>query len=234
MTPPHKLLLAGMTERMEECADALVESLLAEGWDIPGVAGPAEAARITALRLAPALKKSYRLTQNLRLYGLHKAEFPASPESRLRKAEAADREKILAWWYEARLEMMGSADREECRQTADCRLEDGDVYVWDVGEPVSMAVQTRPTRRGISIGMVFTPPAFRRRGYATACVGELSRKLLGEGRAYCALYADLANPASNGIYRKLGYRPIGDFDEYGFHEELEAPPRRPGEAGGKT
>ena len=79
-----------------------------------------------------------------------------------------------------------------------------------------MACKTRPTKRGISVGMVYTPPELRRRGFATACVGELSRLLLREGWAYCTLYADLANPVSNSIYQKIGYRPIGDFEEYGF------------------
>ncbi len=112
--------------------------------------------------------------------------------------------------------MMGSADPEECKKTAAYKLADGDIFIWGAGEPVSMACKTRPTKRGISVGMVYTPPELRRRGFATACVGELSRLLLREGWAYCTLYADLANPVSNGIYQKIGYRPIGDFEEYGF------------------
>jgi predicted GNAT family acetyltransferase len=115
--------------------------------------------------------------------------------------------------------MKGRADPEESRQSAKYRLEDGDVFVWEDGKPVSMACKTRPTKRGISVGMVFTPREHRRRGYATACVGELSRKLLREGREFCALYADLDNPVSNSIYQKIGYRPIGDYQQFEFLEE---------------
>jgi hypothetical protein len=40
--------------------------------------------------------------------------------------------------------------------------------------------------------------------------------MLGEGREFCSLFADLANPESNSIYRRIGYRPVCDFREYSF------------------
>ncbi|MBN2084180.1 MAG: GNAT family N-acetyltransferase [Anaerolineales bacterium] len=216
MTPPHSLLLTGNPGRMEECAAELAAVLIREGWKVPGVFGPVELARTVMEQLAASVKKPFRLHQNLRMYELTRVEFPAPDGGRLRKAEQADLERLTPWWYAARLEMMGRADPEECKKSAAYKLADGDVFIWDTGEPVSMASKTRPTKRGISIGMVYTPPELRRRGFATACVGELSRMLLRDGRAYCTLYADLANPISNSIYRKIGYRPIGDYEEYVF------------------
>ena len=32
----------------------------------------------------------------------------------------------------------------------------------------------------------------------------------------CLLYADLANPTSNGIYRAIGYRPVAELVRYEF------------------
>jgi predicted GNAT family acetyltransferase len=216
MTPPHNLLLTGHPERAKECAEELAASLAREGWKIPGVFGPVELARIVVEQLASVLKQPFHLDQSLRMYDLTRVELSAPEGGRLRKAGPADLERITRWWHAARLEMMGRADPEECKKTAAYKLTDGDVFIWDTGEPVSMACKTRPTKRGISVGMVYTPPELRRRGFATACVSELSRLLLREGRAYCTLYADLANPVSNSIYQKIGYRPIGDFEEYGF------------------
>jgi predicted GNAT family acetyltransferase len=216
MTPPHRLLLTGRTDRAAECVALLANALLGEGWNIPGVFGPAGLAREMAARLAERKQKEYHLDQNLRLYDLTKVRISTPAGGRLLPAGEADYERIAAWWYDARLEMMGKAEREECRQTVKYRMEDGDVFLWDTGEPVSMAAKTRPTKHGISIGMVFTPRELRRRGYATACVAELSRSLLSEGWEYCALYADLANPASNRIYQRIGYRPVCDFEEYEF------------------
>ena len=61
---------------------------------------------------------------------------------------------------------------------------------------------------GIAIGGVYTPPESRGHGYASACVAALSQRQLDAGRAFCALYTDLANPTSNSIYQKIGYRPV--------------------------
>jgi predicted GNAT family acetyltransferase len=90
--------------------------------------------------------------------------------------------------------------------------------LWEDGGLVSMACKNRPTRKGISVGMVYTPPEARRRGHATACVGELSRQLLQTGREFCVLFADILNPTSNSIYQIIGYRSLGNFAEYEFLE----------------
>jgi predicted GNAT family acetyltransferase len=66
----------------------------------------------------------------------------------------------------------------------------------------------------VRVNFVYSPPEFRGRGYATACVTALTRQLLDEGRAFCCLYADRANPTSTGIYERIGYRPIGDASDF--------------------
>jgi len=47
-------------------------------------------------------------------------------------------------------------------------------------------------------------------------VAELSRRLLAGGRTWCLLFADVANPTSTGIYRRLGYEEVCLFREYRF------------------
>jgi predicted GNAT family acetyltransferase len=66
------------------------------------------------------------------------------------------------------------------------------------------------------VGPVYTPPELRGRGYATTLVAELSRWLLGRGNRFCFLYTDLANPTSNAIYARIGYRRVCDALEYRF------------------
>jgi predicted GNAT family acetyltransferase len=80
----------------------------------------------------------------------------------------------------------------------------------DGGMPVSMAKISRELQTVCVVGMVYTPPYFRGRGYATSCVAAVSQ--FGLDRVYkkCVLYTDLANPTSNSIYMKIGYRPICD------------------------
>jgi GNAT superfamily N-acetyltransferase len=90
----------------------------------------------------------------------------------------------------------------------------GQLNFWlDGGGPCAMVASTRETRSACAINTVYTPPQFRRRGYATAAVATLSEMLLEAGRRFCCLYTDLANPTSNSIYAKIGYRPIRDDQE---------------------
>jgi len=44
----------------------------------------------------------------------------------------------------------------------------------------------------------------------------VSSWLLGHGRRRCFLYTDLANPISNAIYRRIGYRQVAEAAEYGY------------------
>jgi predicted GNAT family acetyltransferase len=70
----------------------------------------------------------------------------------------------------------------------------------------------------VRINFVYTPPAHRGRGYASACVAALTRRMLDEGRRYCFLFTDLSNPTSNGIYRAIGYEHQANFKHVRFIE----------------
>ncbi|TFF94236.1 MAG: GNAT family N-acetyltransferase [Promethearchaeota archaeon] len=86
--------------------------------------------------------------------------------------------------------------------------------------PVCMARKAGKTPNGRLINYVYTPPHLRRNGYATECVAKLSKHLLEEeNNKFCFLFTDLANPTSNSIYMKIGYKPIIDFHQYEFYED---------------
>jgi predicted GNAT family acetyltransferase len=95
-------------------------------------------------------------------------------------------------------------------------VSEGRVFLWDDGGAVAQTVVVGATPNGARIGGVYTPETNRRRGYATALVAEVSRAQLAEGRKFCFLFTDLANPTSNSIYPKVGYRAVADFREYDF------------------
>lgn len=44
----------------------------------------------------------------------------------------------------------------------------------------------------------------------------MSRAALAKGAEEVLLFADLANPTSNGLYQRIGYRPVTDFGVYNF------------------
>src|SRR5262249_55453638 len=52
--------------------------------------------------------------------------------------------------------------------------------------------------------------AHRRRGYGAAITTAASRAALAAGAATVVLYTDLANPTSNALYHRLGFRPVQD------------------------
>ena len=64
-------------------------------------------------------------------------------------------------------------------------------------------------------------PAARGRGYATALVAALARALLAAGRRRLFLVTDVANPTSNAIYARIGFRPENDI----YHFDLVDPVR---------
>jgi predicted GNAT family acetyltransferase len=82
-----------------------------------------------------------------------------------------------------------------------------------------LAGAARPTVNGIAIGPVYTPPQFRGKGYASSLVAKLSQHLLDQGRTFCTLFTDLANPTSNRIYQNIGYRPVCDYTVYRFNKK---------------
>ncbi len=79
-----------------------------------------------------------------------------------------------------------------------------------------MTFRERPHDDGVSIGYVFTPKEYRNKNYATSCVSAVTKKTLEDGFSYCSLFADRANPISNGIYQKIGYKPLCDYINFDF------------------
>jgi predicted GNAT family acetyltransferase len=221
MTPPHKLVVSAHEGDLDLAARLLIEDLLAGGWQIPGILGPAPAAAVAEAWAARTGQPS-RLVGRQRLYALRQVPAPVPVPGRLRPATHTDVDRVGRWRHAFHVEIFGHAAQAESTHVARLRVKAGDIYLWEDGQPVSMAMQTRPTRHGISISLVYTPPAKRRKGYATACVGALSRNLLGSDWAFCTLFAALDNPASNRVYQRLGYRPVADVDEFEFPTEGSA------------
>lgn len=61
-------------------------------------------------------------------------------------------------------------------------------------------------------GRVYTSPPYRGRGSASPIFAALSQRMLDSGNWLCFLFTDLANPTANGIYQKIGYKPVCDYE----------------------
>jgi hypothetical protein len=201
-TPPYPALLTGVP-------DEAVESLV----DIVGTMGTINAER----RLSEAVAARWldrtgvpcEIVRQTRLFRLDGLVPPVpAPPGLARLAEPADRE-LLVTWYGLFGEEVGE-ERGNLSTVVDSRIEYGGLVLWeDGGIPVCMAGRTRPQAGTIRVGPVFTPIDFRSRGYASALTADISRRAL-ELADDVLLFTDLANPTSNAIYQRLGYRPIED------------------------
>jgi len=217
MTPPRGLALSRV--EAPEALPLLVEDLRRAHPALPGVLGPAGTARTFAALWQKASGQPYRRGPAQRIYQLDGAPAATRAPGTLRRATEADRDLAVEWATAFQQEALGNDDPRAAARMVDLRLAggaDSGLYFWDDGRPVSLAGYTGPTPRGIRVGPVYTPPAYRGKGYAGACVAALSQMLLDGGRIYCFLFTDLGNPTSNHIYRAIGYRPVCDVDEYRF------------------
>ncbi|HEX7243709.1 MAG TPA: GNAT family N-acetyltransferase [Longimicrobiaceae bacterium] len=222
MTPPRPLLLAGDAAEGDGALAAVVAELRTAGRPVPAVAAPDPLAEWFARLWTEAAGAPVRGVMRQRLHALTEVEPVPTVPGRMRRAAAGDVERVARWMAAFDAEALGEADPGAAREGARGRIGAGEVYLWDDGEPRAMAARARPTRRTVAVNGVYTPPEQRGRGLATALVAELSRALLGEGFRSCVLFTDLANPTSNAVYARIGYRPVRDFAMLRFGAEAGA------------
>jgi predicted GNAT family acetyltransferase len=180
---------------------------------VPGVVGPHSASAAFTAAWLPQAGGRGSLTMRQRLYKIERVDTGlAKIDGRLCEATSRDRDLALQWCTAFAREAVPNRP-SDVAEMVDRHLKYRTLYFWDDGRPVTMCASPAGSSR---INLVYTPPGLRRRGYATAAVAALSRQLLESGARYCCLYADLANPISNSIYQRIGYRPVCDFEEFEF------------------
>jgi hypothetical protein len=154
---------------------------------------------------------SARVRMSMRIHDCVRVVWSERATGKFRAALASDIPQLAAWRTAFERDVFAREATADAEPVVRRQIDDGALFVWtDSGQVVSMAAVCRPTRRGIAVAYVYTPPEFRGRGYATSCVAELTERQLRAGREFCCLYTDLANPTSNAIYARIGYRPVCD------------------------
>lgn len=175
---------------------------------LTGIGGPATTvdAVLSRLERAPAVRHAERLYRLDAL--IEPGPVPGGPRLARRRDIGLVAEWVGPFTIDAHGALPGDFDAERWAETA---VLTSRTWLWydPAGVPVSMAAR-RPPAAGVSrIGPVYTPPAHRGHGYATAATAWAVRDILDDG-AVPVLYADQANPTSNHIYRALGFRPVSE------------------------
>ncbi|WP_328464910.1 GNAT family N-acetyltransferase [Actinoplanes sp. NBC_00393] len=145
-----------------------------------------------------------------RLFRLDRLISPdPAPTGGARPATEADR-ALLIDWLDTYHEYIGEQP-PDLEAMVDARLESGGVTLWeDGGVPVALAIRSRPEAGMVRIQTVYTPAEHRRRGYGAGVTTAATQAALDAGATDVVLFTDLANPTSNALYPRLGYRPIED------------------------
>lgn len=184
--------------------------------EIPGVTGLEKEIQTFAKIWQNLTGQSYKISMHLRIHKLEKVQPVNKAKGNLRLANYSDRDLFISLTKAFYQEAAGGIP-PNINKDVDRYLNEQLFYLWeDNNKIVSIANASPVTPNSINIGLVYTPPEYRRKGYATSMVAELSKILLDRGFKYCLLFTDLANPTSNHIYRKIGYQPVSDWNEYSF------------------
>lgn len=217
MTPPWPVLLSA--PRPSDEAVSLVRACLREGdWPVHGVTAPPALAAAFAEGWTADTGCTAEAAVATRVHELTEVSPVAYSPGAFVQAGPEHLDLLVAWTLAFSEEAMPDdpRDEEHIRAATEARIAAGDIALWVDGAPVSTALRSRPMARSVSIGGVYTPPELRGRGYATSCVARLSQAILDSGKPFCYLFTDLANPTSNKIYARIGYRPVADFQQYRF------------------
>ena len=207
-TPEYPAMLSHMSG---QAAADLARDLAAAGRQVPGVNAGQEAAGAFAAAWRDRTGDAVTVRLRMRLFRLGALVPPRpAPEGAARPAARPDRD-LLAGWFGAFGREIGDPPRHDYHAVVDERLGYGGIMVWEAGgAPVSVAVLTRAVAGMVRVGSVYTPPALRGRGYAGAVTAAISQAALDAGVREVVLYTDLANPTSNALYQRLGYRLVED------------------------
>ena len=214
-TPPFPYILSAVSA---DAVHALIDLLLETGSDLDGreanVTGDCEEVFVSAWTARTGHRP--RVIERNRLYRLDKLVAPdPMPEGKARQARSAD-VPLVARWLEEFWGQLSHAARPDASTAApaiaEARIAEGAFWLWldDTDASVSLAGHTPIVAGAARIGPVYTPRELRGRGYAGAVTAAASRALLAQGADEVVLFTDLANPTSNALYQRIGYREVSD------------------------
>jgi RimJ/RimL family protein N-acetyltransferase len=197
-------------------AASVAEDLAVRFPALPGVVGGRDACDGFVARWRERTGREHALRFHLRHHALSSTRPVNRPAGSPRVADEGD----IDWLVESQIAFLAEARVPDPPERQAARVERGVArgayWIWDDGARVAYAGWHEATSTTARVGPVYTPPAARRRGYATALTAALSQALLERGWRKLFLSTDLANATSNAIYARVGYRPLSEIWHYDF------------------
>jgi len=198
---------------------ALMQETDRRGIRLGGVHGKPETVVFFAEHYAQSHGLDYRSNMELESYVCLEVRPPSGVEGNTRIVLPDDADIVAEYLSGFVRDAFGTEQSSESLAGAAEELaSSGNLYFWEAnGEPVAMANMAPASPRYRRINEVYTPREFRKNGYASALVSDICIRLNAEGITP-VLYADCANPDSNGVYRKIGFKENGRLLDTRFAE----------------
>ncbi len=154
-----------------------------------------------------------------RVFVLYQLIPPDGVRGTARRAGVDDLELLARWREEFANEATGGlrGHGTALQQTRGSLAAGTAALLWEVvGQPVAWASASAPVAGMSRIGPVYTPPQYRGHGYGSAVTAAAAGWAQQAGAKHVVLFTDLANPVTNAIYPRLGFRPAHDAVEIAF------------------
>ncbi len=200
---------------------AVVDHLGADDVELPGVSGRRPAVEAFAAAWAERTGVEQVVTMNQCLFRLGELAPPTDVPGGPVGGTEDDLDLLADWRMAFVTEALTDRTATLAEATEQVRssltMGNGQILWRVAGVPVAFAAVGRPMEGATSlIGPVYTPAEFRGRGYGSAVTAAAARWALDRGAEHVLLFTDLANPVSNSIYRRLGFRAVSDELEVSF------------------
>lgn len=140
------------------------------------------------------------------------------------KIEQAPEELITQWLKAYHIEALGSTDNneldEEIKEDARRIIDRNDCWILLVkGIPVSLSAFNARLEKIVQVGPVWTPPLYRKNGYATLLLTHILAHAKDNGITKAVLFTN--NEVAINVYQKIGFKKIGNFRLAIFEKPLE-------------
>jgi RimJ/RimL family protein N-acetyltransferase len=203
-TPPH---FVGVTALPADAINTLVADLALMYEKVSGFSGPEETTTLLAKIWTTYRGGSWRITSRQRLLAL-----PGHPHAQraagvLRLAGQKDTGLTQSWGAALSLDSPGTPfNATFCAQLLAAKR----LYFWVDDQPRCMVGVLRESNRFAAVGLVYTPAAYRKQGYATAALTALQHLFVERGIERAYLYVDPTNDAAEALGEKLGGTLVHD------------------------
>jgi len=209
------MLLLQAPEHAADLADAAVEW---SGRPVTGLSGPLGQVRQARSELkldsADVVLNGAEWLYALDLSELVVPEALSKGTVVCRPPHPEEHDALWAWRLAYDIEVLGATDSPSTRRRSEKFLEEqiaeGNAWVAVAeNEPVSLSAFNAALPDIVQLGGIYTPPAFRGRGFAKVAVAASLLVARDRGASRAVLFT--SNPSAARTYEAIGFRRIGDY-----------------------